>query len=274
MTVTSLPPFFDPRLCDAALRGDDVLLRARDPRFITHWAMTRQVAHDFAHAMGVQVVPIRREKDTLVLGAPPGRSDGLTPLQPGGKRFEEEGGPGLEAIFEFVGQHSALPILDVRELLRWVVVCYILGHTEVNAGHVVLSESAGSMRLAPFPFFTVFPAAAGGPAYPLAKGFLIGKEWSKEHLRVDHWSMLAKWARVRPKVVFGLQRDLARQGHRTFMGVLAAVYRNDVYSSVPQLLQKAVAARCTRLLDLVVSAPKQGVAGMGRPAEFQPAESP
>lgn len=182
------------------------------------------------------------------------------------KGFEEEGGPGLPAIFAFIDAHSSAPIADIQTVLRWVLVSWVLGHTEVNAGHVVLITTGTGSRLAPFGWLTAFPAAVGGIRYPLAKGLKIGTNWADDFTMVHQWIQLAAWARVKPKIVFTMAADvcstLPQAFERAFQTALGAV----THRGIPEKLVQLVNKRAQRLREVSISAPGQGVAGLKKVA--------
>lgn len=278
------PSFVDTRL-EHAVRAPDNQWHVDSTYCDTfgHWSYSRAAAMTTAQAMGVEVVRaiVSDQPKGLVVQSIVARDKRTLFDQPGVKEgFEEEGGPGLEACFDFIDQHSSAPIVDVQALLRWAIVSYIMGHTEQHAGHVVLmrglqadgsdsddstghadAEHHGDWRLAPFMWMTTFAAQASHIPYPLPLGMKIGISWADDFLMVHQLVTLAKWARVKPKIVFSMANDVATRLPGVLKQALNREYRSTRNTTAEGLVS-ATHNRAQRVRDLCLAAPFQGVTGM------------
>jgi hypothetical protein len=267
--AAALPPsFFDKRILTTQLHSDGRWLMGSalaDP--YGHWGMTRAAAMATAARCGVPIAPfqLHRQSQGLMVQAPSG-SDPLTKTPmgvPGAARgFEEHGGLGLTACVEFIDAHSSAPIADVHALLRWVVVSYLLGHSEQHAGHIVLTNAGQGFRLAPFAWMTAFPAAASAARYPLAKGMKIGSAWPDDFLMVHHWTQLCALAQVKPKLVLSMSREISTSIADILTEELKKLYGGEVTMGAPTRVLQMVTRRAQRVRELYMAAPNQKIAGI------------
>jgi serine/threonine-protein kinase HipA len=65
-------------------------------------------------------------------------------------KYEAEGGPGLEACFNLLREHSIQPAADISALLNWVIFNYIVGNGDAHAKNISLLLTGSGPRLAPF----------------------------------------------------------------------------------------------------------------------------
>lgn len=133
---------------------------------------------------------------------------------------EEEGGPGIEAAVHFFQQHSAVPMVDIANLVRWVVLSNVLLDSGHHLGRLRVVEICPSQAEGAKPRPATTPAvrlAAFGELMCMSgmfeaqphKGLRIGSAWPEIYLRADHWKRLADIAGIHPKVIFQLMRELS-----------------------------------------------------------------
>ncbi len=267
-SVASPPGFFDKRILTAQIQTDGRwLIGSSLADSYGHWGMTRVAAMATAARCGVPMAPfqLHRQSNGLIVEAHSSSNPLVkTPLSlPGAPRgFEEHGGLGLGACVEFIDSHSSAPIADVHALLRWVVVSYILGHSEQHAGHVVLINAGQGFRLAPFAWMTAFPAAASAGSYPLAKGMKIGAAWPDNFLMVHHWTQLCELARVKPKLVLSMSREISLSIGDILTDELKKLYGGEVTMGAPTRVLQMVTKRAQRVRELYMAAPNQKIAGI------------
>lgn len=65
-------------------------------------------------------------------------------------KYEKEGGPGLAACFNLIRERSIQPVIDLRQLLDWVVFNYLVGNADAHAKNISLLLTQQGPRLAPF----------------------------------------------------------------------------------------------------------------------------
>lgn len=275
-----LPPvgFTDPRLIHIGVEDAQrisLTSRPADPHGL--WAPARAAAFAAAAKCKLPVLDCAtrpRQPGLLITRADVSVVDGVPSLiesksalaetggLPKGKRFEEEGGPGLVSIFGFIDRHSSAPLLDIQILVRWVLLSYLFGHTEVHAGQVVLLNRSGNWRLAPFGWMTLFPQVAGGNTYPLARGLRIGGEWPSGNVRVDHWVSMAKAAGIHPKVFISMGRELASTAPTAVLESMCHAMQSTTLRGAAADTVRAVQRRAERFKELALLAPHQGVSGI------------
>lgn len=272
----ALPAFVDPRLAQA--RSHDPghwLIESRFSNGLPHWSCSRAAAMAAARSVGLAVAQAVVSPDRMGLLMQKDTVDRATktPLEAPGARacFEEEGGPGLRACFDFVDANSSFPIVDVHALLRWSLVSYVLGHTEQNAGHVVLRRDADdpNWRLAPFPWMTAFATLACDGPYPQPLGMRIGGAWADDHVMVHQLVALAQWARVKPKIVFTMAEEIAATMPQALGMALLDQYKAPHNSTARRILL-AARIRAQRITEICLAAPRQGVPGLKRKPVIYP----
>lgn len=268
--------FTDPRLINVAVEDARLInatSRPADPAGL--WAYTRMAAFVTAAKCKLPMVECSlrpRQPGLFIVRPDVSVVDGVASLIESknafldapvkGKRFEEEGGPDLAHVFKFIDRHSSAPLMDVQAMVRWVLLSYLLGHTEMHAGQVVLLNKSGNWRLAPFGWMTLFPYIPGGNTYPLAKGFRIGGEWTQGNLRVDHWVAMAKAANIHPKVVISMGRELANLVPRAILESMCHVMQTTTLRGHAADAVRAVQRRADRFKEMALLAPRQGVSGI------------
>ena len=65
-------------------------------------------------------------------------------------KYEQEGGPGLQACFKLVEEWSVEPILDTLSLLQWALFNFLIGNADSHAKNLSFLYAGGAIRLAPF----------------------------------------------------------------------------------------------------------------------------
>jgi serine/threonine-protein kinase HipA len=95
-------------------------------------------------------------------------------------------------------RHSALPIADLRTLLRWVAFNYLIGNEDAHGKNLALLYTAEGLRLAPF-YDLVSSTVYKGFSRNAAMG--IGGERRYAYVERRHWERFAEAVRVRIAVV-------------------------------------------------------------------------
>jgi len=65
-------------------------------------------------------------------------------------KYEQEGGPGFVECFRLVEDWSDEPILDILNLLNWVLFNFLIGNADSHAKNLSFLYAGGTIRLAPF----------------------------------------------------------------------------------------------------------------------------
>ena len=66
------------------------------------------------------------------------------------RKYEQDGGPGLQACAAVLRRHSALPADDLRRLTQWTAFNYLVGNEDAHAKNLALLYGADGLRLTPF----------------------------------------------------------------------------------------------------------------------------
>ncbi|MFH2203904.1 MAG: type II toxin-antitoxin system HipA family toxin [Elusimicrobiota bacterium] len=121
------------------------------------------------------------------------------------QKYESAGGPGLKECFTLLEERSSEPIIDKRNLLRWVVFNYLIGNCDAHAKNASILITRDGIRLAPF--YDLMSTVV----YPeLSKklAMKIGGENRPNWIMKRHWERLAEEADVGVKAVLGICNDL------------------------------------------------------------------
>lgn len=121
------------------------------------------------------------------------------------QKYEAEHGPGLKDCFTLIEEHSSQPIIDKRNIIRWVVFNYLIGNCDAHAKNISILITRDGFRLAPFYDLmstTIYP----GLDQKLA--MKIGGENRPDWIMKRHWERLAEEAGVGAKAVMGICTDL------------------------------------------------------------------
>ena len=65
-------------------------------------------------------------------------------------KYEKEGGPSLQRCFELLRNISMTPVVDIRNLLGWVVFNYLIGNADAHGKNISLLFREDGPVLAPF----------------------------------------------------------------------------------------------------------------------------
>lgn len=151
---------------------------------------------------------VQRYDRTLVAGAPVRlhQEDFCQALGFGyEQKYEAEHGPGLRDCFALLEEHSSQPIIDKRNILRWVVFNYIIGNCDAHAKNISILITRDGFRLAPF-YDLMSTAIYPGLDQKLA--MRVGGENRPDWVMKRHWERLAEEAGVGAKAVIGICNDL------------------------------------------------------------------
>ncbi|MDQ6983526.1 MAG: type II toxin-antitoxin system HipA family toxin, partial [Ghiorsea sp.] len=113
-------------------------------------------------------------------------------------KYENEGGPSLQACFQLVREQSVSPIADVKALLQWVIFNYIIGNADAHGKNVSFLFSERGPKLAPFYDLlctVIYPGLSSKSAMK------IGGEYRPDWVAERHWQQLAMDIGVNYKIV-------------------------------------------------------------------------
>jgi serine/threonine-protein kinase HipA len=121
------------------------------------------------------------------------------------QKYESEGGPSLKTCFALLTEYSAEPVVDKRNLLRWIVFNYLIGNCDAHAKNISILFAKKQVRLAPF-YDLMSTRIYSGLAEKLA--MKIGGENRIEWIMRRHWERLAGDADVGAKAVVGVCQEM------------------------------------------------------------------
>jgi len=113
-------------------------------------------------------------------------------------KYENEGGPSLQACFQLVREHSVSPIADVKALLQWVTFNYIIGNADAHGKNLSFLFDARGPQLAPFYDLlctVIYPGLSRKSAMK------IGGEYRPDWVAERHWQQFAEDIGVNYKIV-------------------------------------------------------------------------
>ncbi|PCI02114.1 MAG: protein HipA [Zetaproteobacteria bacterium] len=113
-------------------------------------------------------------------------------------KYENEGGPSLQACFQLVREHSVSPIADVKALLQWVIFNYITGNADAHGKNLSFLFDARGPQLAPFYDLlctVIYPGLSRKSAMK------IGGEYRPDWVAERHWQQFAEDIGVNYKIV-------------------------------------------------------------------------
>lgn len=126
-----------------------------------------------------------------------------------GKKYQEEGGPGIPAIITLIRRVSSNPELDVDRFLQANMLNWLIGGTDAHAkNYSLLVSAADEIRLAP-----LYDISSQLP-YPdfVAQrvSMKIGDHYDIARVGVADWRKLAATCAVPADHVLGMLADIAR----------------------------------------------------------------
>lgn len=115
-------------------------------------------------------------------------------------KYEEASGPSLAACVELIRRNGVRPALEIREFLRWIAFCFVVGNRDNHAKNVsrLLHGSGSRWRLAPF-YDLLNTTAYRRLSRDLA--FRVGGENRVNQLTRGHWEAQAASMQVAPRLL-------------------------------------------------------------------------
>ncbi|MEO7886705.1 MAG: type II toxin-antitoxin system HipA family toxin [Polaromonas sp.] len=125
------------------------------------------------------------------------------------KKYEKEGGPGLVQCAQLIRQYSAVPAIDLKNLLAWVFFNLYTGNNDSHAKNLSVYQPLDQgVRLTPFYDLMctrVYPGLSGDFA------FAIGGETVPGALTQAHVRHMAKDLGVGPAFALQVATDMAQR---------------------------------------------------------------
>lgn len=118
---------------------------------------------------------------------------------PAESKYEAEGGPSLAEVFGLVTRVSSRPLVDRRDLLRWVLFDALIGNADAHAKNVALVHGTLSDKSPPVlaPFYDLVCTAVY-PELSRRQAMKIGGEARCDRIEARHWQRFAEAVDLRP----------------------------------------------------------------------------
>ena len=163
-----------------------------------------------------------------------------------GEKYESEGGIGIAECVQLIKRISQSPVVDIRNLLKWVLFNYLIGNADAHSKNIALlqmnQETYRGWSLAPFYDLlstSVYPELSEKLAMK------IGGENRPDWLKMRHWKRLTETFEITWPAFVML-------ANTTIQGVLlASVWRFMSAYPVIQDIRKIVDERVKNLKDQI-----------------------
>lgn len=113
-------------------------------------------------------------------------------------KYENEGGPSLQACFQLIRDFSINPIADVKALLQWPIFNYLIGNADAHGKNISMLFTKHGPQLAPF--YDLLSTAIY-PNLSSKVAMKIGGEYRPEWIAARHWQRLAEEIGVNSKMM-------------------------------------------------------------------------
>lgn len=166
------------------------------------------------------------------------------------KKYQEEGGPGFVDCYRLVQRTSSRPLIDLPNLLNWMIFNVLAGNSDAHAKNLSLLYSPQGIRLAPF-YDLICTRAIERIDYRLAMA--VGTERNPSLISQKHWVELAEQCGISKKLVLKQVEAIAQKLLTTLPE--CRLEFNHHYHDYPALLriEQVVKKQCARTLaDLFV----------------------
>lgn len=159
--------------------------------------------------------------------------------------FEREGGLAFSDCVDAIRRYSCLPAIDVRTLLRWVMLCYFIGDGAAHAKQLAVMHYEGGPRLAPlFGLMSthVYPEMSARLA------MRIGGEDRPDWLLPGRWRAAARNAGIRPAYVLELLRDMAIELPLLASTVAEDFQRRNGFAAIVRDIRRLIEQRARQVI--------------------------
>jgi serine/threonine-protein kinase HipA len=110
-----------------------VLLQKEKPLYLIE-------RYDRLHSLHGGIIRLHQEDFCQALGVMPDM------------KYQNEGGPSLQACFQLIRDYSVNPIADLKSLLQWVIFNYLIGNADAHGKNISILFGEHGPRLAPHRF--------------------------------------------------------------------------------------------------------------------------
>ncbi len=153
------------------------------------------------------------------------------------RKYENEGGPGLNLCFDLISDHSSHPLLDKKQLIEWVIFNYIIGNTDAHAKNISLIYNNGTPRLAPFYDLLCTQVY---PDLTAKMSMKIGGEIRSNWVQKRHWERFAESIQVKPNQIFKALLQMPDAISNAANDLADQFPQSDIISKICDIIDKMV----------------------------------
>lgn len=167
-------------------------------------------------------------------------------------KYQNQGGPGVEAISQLLWTHSSQPRQDVETLFQALVFNYLIGGTDAHAKNYSLLLGVGrQVRLAP-----LYDISSALP-YPqlqrrrIKLAMKMGSHYRWWDIRPSDWIQVASTLRLDASECLAWMRGAVSDMPDRAHDLLASLAREDVAHPILDALVEEIANACSRIRKLL-----------------------
>ncbi|MCK5807857.1 type II toxin-antitoxin system HipA family toxin [bacterium] len=122
------------------------------------------------------------------------------------QKYESEGGPGFQEIFELISHTFTNPAQDKLALLKWLVFNYLIGNADAHAKNISIIYRDGTISLAPFYdiLSTLFY-----PELSTKMAMKYGGENRIDRIQWRHFKRLSEQIEIKPSLMLKIAQEIA-----------------------------------------------------------------
>jgi serine/threonine-protein kinase HipA len=212
--------------------GREFLLVERYDREHTEDAVRRLHQEDFCQALGI---PARR-------------------------KYQNEGGPGLEDCFALLREAVAVPAREALKLLDAVVLSFLIGNNDAHGKNYSLLYLRDSPKATLAPAYDLLSTVVY-PGLSRKMAMSIGGEYRPDYVQPRHLNQLLEQAGLGPAAARRRIRALAEAAPTAAHQANASLTEEGWSASVLARIVETVKKRASRMLEIAAPAPARVRAG-------------
>jgi len=164
-------------------------------------------------------------------------------------KYQNQGGPGPEAIIELLRNSASQPDVDVWTFVRALVFNWLIAGTDAHAkNYGILIGAGGAVRLAPlYDVASALPYPRSMPPRKLKLAMKIGGEYLVARVARRHWERFAKQNALAPAEVLAVVLELATAMPNAIGAVRVQAEAAGLAAPILLMLDERIAARAREL---------------------------
>jgi serine/threonine-protein kinase HipA len=170
--------------------------------------------------------------------------------KPSTVKYQNDGGPSFKDCYEQVKRKSAVPLIDCRNLLKWLLFNLMIGNNDSHAKNISMVSLNGRLRLAPFYDLMctrVYPGLSSNFA------FMIGKHYQVSQIDHNDICALAESIGVKRNYIIKLASQMAKQIESSLPKAV-----EDVTTKL-EYIENVLCERMVHGIDSILKKTKNGI---------------